>query len=255
MDGRVVPQKDCYLRSLDLDETQKKLSSLDSKKKAVAWTNVGMLGGGKVNGTLYSAKECYEEALAAHFNNVEAWLQLGSEGGGRPLKGRLFSEKDCYIRALSLDETNPTLRKGEKAFSWTKLGILGAGNVKGKAYSEKDCYLAALSLQETPMAWFHLGLLGGGEVNGRVFSEKECYQKSVSLDEDFADAWAQLATVDGGDVHGRSYSTEECLAKAKYLRENPFIGIYSGPGSSKSPEKGTVQVHLTDATTTAAWRW
>ena len=61
-----------------------------------AWRNLGIVGGGSVNGTAYSSKQCYEEALKIDPQYGDAWHNLGFAGGGS-VNGTAHSSKQCYM--------------------------------------------------------------------------------------------------------------------------------------------------------------
>jgi len=49
-----------------------------------------------VNGTAYSSKQCYEEALKIDPQYGDAWHNLGFAGGGS-VNGTAHSSKQCYM--------------------------------------------------------------------------------------------------------------------------------------------------------------
>ena len=51
-------------------------------KYTKAWLNFGTVGGGRVRGLQYSAKDCYMKALELDPEYAGAWYNLGTVGGG-----------------------------------------------------------------------------------------------------------------------------------------------------------------------------
>eukprot|EP00913_Durusdinium_trenchii_P000409 g376.t1 len=227
-------KRECYQRCLEEDE-----------KFAEAWYDLGNLGGGRVNDKDCSQQECYEYAaklggltaaevwgegtphtadlcvatrmtlvltLCLNPKNADAWLNLGTMGGGQVGK-ESYSREDCYRKCLELN--------GENARAWHFLGELGGGTIGGESYTAEECVVKSLELWDgNAKAWYALASLRGGRVNGEFFGWLECYQKCLELDPTFEAAWQ-----DAGyhfcflGVNGQHYTEEECRAKATELRE------------------------------------
>ena len=64
--------------------------NFDFQHAQLAWSNLGNEGGGTVDGTVYSAKGCFERALTHKPDDSEAWYNLGTGGGGTVIKGFAF---------------------------------------------------------------------------------------------------------------------------------------------------------------------
>ena len=138
--------KECILEALSLNETA-----------AEPWNLLGRLGGGQVNGRMFSEKECYIRALLLNETNPDAWNNFGSLGGGK-VGGRFYTEMKCLEKALALSHK----RDKNNVITWTNLGLAGGGNVTGTSYSEQECFEEALSLDSTfAIAWYLLGQVGG----------------------------------------------------------------------------------------------
>jgi len=70
-------------------------------KDVRAWFEMGVSGGGTVEGTRYSEKECYIKALELDDKDAKSWYQLGSLGGGT-VAGIPCSATTCFSRAKEL---------------------------------------------------------------------------------------------------------------------------------------------------------
>jgi len=70
---------------------------------SLAWTNLGLEGGGKVNKHFFSESECYLQALINNPRDVDAWISLGCLGGGGANSGVSYTAVQCYVEALKVD--------------------------------------------------------------------------------------------------------------------------------------------------------
>ena len=113
--------KQCYQRAIKLDSNF-----------ALAWFNLGLCGGGKVDGIFYNSKNCYEQAVSIDPNNAVAWLHLGACGGLSQGKHDVTNVTSCYTKALELDSN--------LSVAWQMLGSCGGGKVNGVSYAAHECY-------------------------------------------------------------------------------------------------------------------
>ena len=72
-----------------------------------AWANLAyQCKGGRINGTTYSEKDCYLNALKLDPQYACAWHNLGTVLSGSDsltVNGATYTEKGCFLEALKLD--------------------------------------------------------------------------------------------------------------------------------------------------------
>jgi hypothetical protein len=169
--------------------------SVDGGATTEDWIALGDGGGGEVNGTQYSARQCFEKSLHIKGRSSHAWEQLALLGGGT-VNGKYFDPKLCIARGLDWNPHDPQL--------WFKFGKRGGGVIPGTTF-----YGIGIKHDEC-----------GGVISGRSFDPKHCYQRAAELDPTFADAWEEFGNVGGGTMNdGIRYRTHECYSKARALRE------------------------------------
>ncbi|MFT5171478.1 MAG: hypothetical protein ACI9BD_001255 [Candidatus Marinamargulisbacteria bacterium] len=149
-----------------------------------------------------------------------------SDSKGSRVEGN--SSADAYIEALNLDDSS--------ASTWTRLGLVGGGEVNGKQYSPKDCCVEALNLDNSvARTWNMFGFVGGGKVNGQQYSEKDCYIEALNLDDRHAPAWCNLGVAGGGEVNGQQYSPKDCVIKSLNL-DDRNAAVWYNLGSKSGGE-------------------
>lgn len=86
---------------------------------ADAWFNLGVVGGGSVQGRYYSKKECYQKALDIEPEFANAWYNLGNLGvdGGGWVQGRRYSQKECYEKFRKNGMRECVFKRSEKGNS------------------------------------------------------------------------------------------------------------------------------------------
>ena len=205
---------------------------------ASAWYNLGVAGGGVIDGNQISKDECLEQALklqppgrdslvpqSPHVGmakarlmnmqyytralqqdptNVDAWLEYANAVTHKD------SKLECFKQVLELDSDN--------AKAWYQLGLAGGASIDGEQVSSNGCFEKCLSLQpDFAEAWNELGLSGGGMVAGEEVSKVQCFQTALTLKLNYVDAWTNLGDCGGGMVTGRKASKTECYEIALLL--------------------------------------
>ena len=65
----------------------------------IAWSRLGQVGGGSVNGVQYSTAQCIVKALEADSKLSNAWQNLGDIGGGE-VSGYKYTKNQCRHQAV-----------------------------------------------------------------------------------------------------------------------------------------------------------
>eukprot|EP00747_Dinoflagellata_sp_TGD_P060287 gnl/TRDRNA2_/TRDRNA2_151959_c0_seq1.p1 gnl/TRDRNA2_/TRDRNA2_151959_c0~~gnl/TRDRNA2_/TRDRNA2_151959_c0_seq1.p1 ORF type:complete len:213 (+),score=24.01 gnl/TRDRNA2_/TRDRNA2_151959_c0_seq1:212-850(+) len=116
------------------------------------WNNLGIGGGGVVNGKKYSKPECFQQAVSLDPANEKAsvaWLNLGSTGG--IVNGKHYSRVECIQNAIELTASNFN--------AWYNLAILGGGIVNGQHCDQQTCLRRAYqcaSAEQKKLFKFHM---------------------------------------------------------------------------------------------------
>ena len=75
----------------------------NSIQASAAWSDLGIEGGGMVNGKRYTKDECFAKALEISPKEGIYWTNLGDAGGGT-VDGTSYTKDECYAKALEIDQ-------------------------------------------------------------------------------------------------------------------------------------------------------
>ena len=93
-------RKQCLFKSLEADPDY-----------AYGWDSFGLIvGGGEINGKIYTKIECFVKALEIDPSYADAWFNLGMEGGGM-VSGVEYGEVEAFKEALELKPDNEMFRE------------------------------------------------------------------------------------------------------------------------------------------------
>ena len=220
-------------------------TSGDKAAQSVGWWAVGRSTNRLVDGNLYTARDCFLEALGIDPKNGYAWNSLGhtiTAGEAIMVHGTSRTKRDCYLEALRVDPNNSD--------AWNNLGCTMAKRevvmVNGSNHTERECYLEVLRVDPRTIAWNNLGsamsaTMGVVMINGINRTEREnatsshydsilwtaaenatkrdCYLESLRVDPKYAPAWTRLGYVmTPGEakvmVNGTRRSKRDCHMEA-----------------------------------------
>ncbi len=205
--GYRAPRVNAYKAIVEIEPQEKK-----------GWINLGLTSKELAKYTrsthaLKSSIDAFEQALGIDPNNVEVWIELGSNYNKTWARWDDYEERvqqgiDAYRQALSLEPQNSQ--------AWSGLGKIydGAGQLE-KAI---DAYRQASKHNpENALIWYELGRLYGSSRIGQLNKAIEVLQRSLKLDPDSSRAWGILGTTyqDSGKY------TEAIEAYQQALRINP----------------------------------
>lgn len=176
---------------------------------AVAWHNLGCVGGGIVKGQHYTGLECVQQAA-----------ELGGKAHYPGPGWSLETEE----RSLA----NAFFKKGRPHFGspWLEMGFLGGGIVHGGLYTALQCFQRAVELDMyCPQVWCELACAGGGVVRtDRTLHHTPamCFERALTVEHQWdgcscksgGRAWAGLGIAGGGIFDGFSFRAAECFIKA-----------------------------------------
>jgi tetratricopeptide (TPR) repeat protein len=140
---------------------------------ATLWYNMGVTGGGTVDGVAHGKVACCEHALAIDPQYVLAWSMMGVAGGGT-VDGVAHGEVACYEHVLAIDPRHVN--------AWSNMGVAGGGTVDGVAHGRVACFEHAVAIDAGLVeSWSNLGNAGGGTVGGVARSLAMCFGTALRL--------------------------------------------------------------------------
>jgi len=95
--GKRVCRKESVQNALECSLWPSQVSS-----RAEGWFLLGVEGGGKVGGTPYSKKVCFQLALEADASHAGSWRNLGVYCGGGEVWGKRYSKAQCMDKSAAL---------------------------------------------------------------------------------------------------------------------------------------------------------
>ena len=208
--GKYYDKRECYKNALELDPTNtaawnsvEELASGSSDPIfAVAWFNLGVVGGGSVGGVDYNKNMCYAKSLELNPMYAYVWISLGLEGGGS-VAGVHYDKKTCYEKALELDPKH--------GYAWGWLAREGGGSVRGVDYNEKECRKKEEELEPINLS--------------KIASLNSVIDKNFRSPDDVEFNW-RFELTRTTHQRGKSSTTNSCLAhKAPQRCVAPFIGF------------------------------
>jgi tetratricopeptide (TPR) repeat protein len=191
VDGQKYGQKECYENAIIANPPKDSVPFAYAR----AWARFGAMGGGTINGDVFTAKEAILKALRISPSSPAAWLELG-RAGGETVREVTWTAKECFVEALE------GVHNKDRASAWLELGRMGGGIVRGVEQGKKDCVVKALEQNKQLFDAFAAVL------------DNQTEGAKIDLVKDNAivvgAAFEMLAEMGGGKVRTADYSVEQC---------------------------------------------